>query len=93
MKCLPLATLAMLAATTGAAGIADEFVQIPANPSFAFAKSLNPHSSDAGEASPIMAALSPLPPSGHQRRVRRVHNGDGPQDAGLLGWQGLSART
>ena len=44
MKCLPLA---MLAATTGAAGIADEFVQIPANPSFAFAKSLNPHSSDA----------------------------------------------
>ena len=55
MKCLPLATLAMLAATTGAAGIADEFVQIPANPSFAFAKSLNPHSSDAGEASPIMA--------------------------------------
>ena len=43
MKCLPLATLAMLAATTGAAGIADEFVQIPANPSFAFAKSLNPH--------------------------------------------------
>ena len=47
MKCLPLATLAMLAATTGAAGIADEFVQIPANPSFAFAKSLNPHSSDA----------------------------------------------
>ena len=55
MKCLPLATLAMLAATTGAAGITDEFVQIPANPSFAFAKSLNPHSSDAGEASPIMA--------------------------------------
>ncbi len=25
MKCLPLATLAMLAATTGTAGIADEF--------------------------------------------------------------------
>ena len=38
------------------AGIADEFVLIPANPAFAFAKSLNPHSSDSGETSPITTA-------------------------------------
>ena len=50
-----LAGLGALAAATAAAGIADEFALIPANPSFAFAKSLNPHSSAAGEASPIMA--------------------------------------
>ena len=38
------------------AGIADEFVLIPANPAFAFAKSLNPHSSDPGKTPPITTA-------------------------------------
>ena len=50
-----LSGLCALAAATATAGIADEFALIPANPSFAFAKSLNPHSNVAGEASPIMA--------------------------------------
>lgn len=38
------------------AGGADDFVLIPANPSFAFAKSLNPHSSETGEISPITSS-------------------------------------
>ena len=50
-----LAGLCVLATAMAVAGIADEFALIPANPSFAFAKSLNPHSNVAGEASPIMA--------------------------------------
>ena len=56
-RCLSIcfALSAILPAATAAAGIADEFVRIPANPSFAFAKSLNPHSSEVGEAAPIMS--------------------------------------
>ena len=48
--------LATLAAVTAVAGMADEFVLIPANPAFAFAKTLDPHVNAPGEASPILTA-------------------------------------
>ena len=53
-----VARLALLASSpmiAFAASDMGDFVKIPANPSFAFAKSLNPHSSESGEASPIMS--------------------------------------
>ena len=48
--------LAPLIAATAVAGMADEFVLIPANPAFAFAKTLDPHVNAPGEASPIRSS-------------------------------------
>ena len=53
---LTLLLLFLPFAASVSAGTGDDFVLIPANPSFSFAKSLNPHSSGAGEAAPIASS-------------------------------------
>ena len=50
---LVLLLLLLSLASTAWTEAGNDFVLIPANPSFSFAKSLNPHSSEAGEPSPI----------------------------------------